>query len=125
MLADIYGGLGLLYAEINRPQDTLENLQAALECVHKALNKSELRRPSMWEVDALQRVGNSLQRLRKYEEAESYYRSSLQAWGDLPGEKKMYMAHFASCLLQQGKLDEAEETLRPLITDRSDTTRHM
>ncbi|RDW76977.1 hypothetical protein BP6252_05030 [Coleophoma cylindrospora] len=121
-LADIYGGLGSLDTETNNFEGALKNFQNQWSYIQEAFKEGELQRPNSWEGLSLGRIGNGLQGMNRFEEAEDYYRRCLKAWEGLEGDRKLFTAMLATCLWLQGKLHEAEETVMPLITDRNDRT---
>lgn len=122
ILADIYGGLGSLCTESNRFQEAFDYFNIEWDYLQKAFAHGELQRPSIWEVFGLGRVGNGLHGLHRYTEAQQYYEKVLESWGGLPGDKKIWVSHLATCLSLQGKPFEAERILRPVIKDENDTT---
>jgi tetratricopeptide (TPR) repeat protein len=122
ILADIYGGIGSLHTESNMFQEAYESFQKEWDYTKLAFESGELQRPSIWEVFGLARLGNGLHGLNKYQEAEQYYYRALKAWKDLPGDRTVYTTNLGICLWLQGRLDDAERTLRPLIKDRNDAT---
>ena len=122
LLADVYGGLGALCTESNQFQGAYDNFADQWKYLQLAFEQHELEKPSIWEVFGLGRLGNGLQGLHKYEEAEEYYRKCLKAWKNLPGDQKIFTTHLGTCLWLQGRLEEAEEVLLGIIKDRSDTS---
>ncbi|VUC30705.1 unnamed protein product [Clonostachys rosea] len=122
ILADIYGGLGSLATESNQFQRAYDDFNEEWECVKLAFDANELSRPSIWEVFGLGRVGNGLQGLHRYAEAEEYYRMALKAWEGLPGDRKVWVSNMCTCLWLQGKLDEGEKTIKAVIKDENDAT---
>ncbi|CAG9996180.1 unnamed protein product [Clonostachys byssicola] len=122
ILADIYGGLGSLATESNQFQRAYEDFNQEWECLKLAFEAAELTRPSIWEVFGLGRVGNGLQGLHRYTEAEEYYRMALEAWEGLPGDRKVWVSNMCTCLWLQGKLDEGEKTIKAVIKDENDAT---
>ncbi|CAH0051000.1 unnamed protein product [Clonostachys solani] len=122
ILADIYGGLGSLATESNQFQRAYDDFNEEWKCLKLAFDAAELTRPSIWEVFGLGRVGNGLQGLHRYTEAEEYYRMALKAWEGLPGDRKVWVSNMCTCLWLQGKLDEGETTIKAVIKDENDAT---
>lgn len=122
ILADIYGGLGSLATESNQFQRAYDDFNEEWKCLKLAFDAAELTRPSIWEVFGLGRVGNGLQGLHRYTEAEEYYRMALKAWEGLPGDRKVWVSNMCTCLWLQGKLDEGEKTIKVVIKDENDAT---
>lgn len=122
ILADIYGGLGSLCTESSRFKEAFEYFSIEWDYIQKAFVHNELQRPSIWEVFGLGRVGNGLHGLHRYVEAQQYYEKALETWGELPGDKRIWVSHLATCLSLQGKPYEAEKVIRPFIKDENDTT---
>ncbi|KAK9769980.1 putative NB-ARC domain-containing protein [Seiridium cardinale] len=122
ILADVYGGLGSLDTESNQFQGAYDNFKNHYQYVQLALDHDELQRPSIWEVFALGRLGNGNHGLHRYVEAESYYRQCLTAWEKLPGDRKIFTTHLATCLWLQDRLEEAETVVRSIIKDQNDTS---
>ncbi|CAH0035416.1 unnamed protein product [Clonostachys rhizophaga] len=122
ILADIYGGLGSLATESNQFQRAYDDFNEEWECLKLAFDAAELTRPSIWEVFGLGRVGNGLQGLHRYTEAEEYYKMALKAWEGLPGDRKVWVSNMCTCLWLQGKLDEGEKTIKAVIKDENDAT---
>lgn len=87
-----------------------------------AFKAGELEKPSIWEVFGLGRLGNGHHGLHQYKEAEYFYRKALDAWGDLPGDQKIWHTHLATCLWLQGRADEGEVVVRAVIKDPNDTS---
>ena len=122
ILADIYGGLGSLCTENNQFQGAYDNFKLQWDCLTKAFESGALQRPSIWEVFGLGRLGNGLHGLHKYTEAEEYYRKCLAAWENVPGDRRIFTSHLATCLWLQGRLDEAETVVLSVLKDRKDLT---
>jgi tetratricopeptide (TPR) repeat protein len=122
ILADVYGGLGSLYTESNQFQAVHDCFFKQWKYLQSAFEHGELEKPSIWEVFGLGRLGNAMQGLHKYEEAEAYYRQCLKAWEPLPGDRKIFTTHLGTCLWLQGRLGEAEQVLLSIIKDRNDQT---
>lgn len=87
-----------------------------------AFDAGELKKPSIWEVFGLGRLGNGLHGLHRYQEAEEYYQKCLDTWKGLPGDQKIFTTHLATCLWLQGRADEGEKVVRSVIKDMNDTT---
>lgn len=121
-MADIHGGLGALSTETNQFQSAYDYFQRQWHYLQKAFDSGKLQRPSMWEVYGYGGLGNALQGLHKYTEAEHEYRQCLEAWKTVPGDQKLFTTHLATCLWLQGRLDEAEQTVIGIIEDRNDST---
>ncbi|CVK99417.1 uncharacterized protein FMAN_02259 [Fusarium mangiferae] len=122
ILADIYGGIGSLHTESNMFQQAHDSFRREWDYLKLAFECGELQRPSIWEVFGLARLGNGLHGLNRYKEAEDYYHRALKAWGDLPGDRTVYTTNLAICLWLQGRLNDAEKRLRPLVKDKEDAT---
>ncbi|KAF9252092.1 hypothetical protein DTO013E5_886 [Penicillium roqueforti] len=122
LLADIYGCFGSLCTESNQFQGAYDNFATEWKYLEKAFEAGELERPSIWEVFGLGRLGNGHHGLHQYAEAEAYYRKALAAWENLPGDKKLWHSHLATCLWLQGRPDEGEVVVRGVIKDENDTT---
>jgi tetratricopeptide (TPR) repeat protein len=122
LLADIYGGLGSLCTNSNQFQGAFDNFNKQLEYVQLAISHGELERPTIWEVFGLGRLGNGLNGLHRYKEAEEHYRKCLDIWKELPGDRRIFVSNLATCLWLQGELDEGERLLRDIIKDRNDTS---
>ncbi|KAJ5528253.1 hypothetical protein N7513_012412 [Penicillium frequentans] len=122
ILADIYGCFGSLCTESNQFQGAYDNFADEWKYLEKAFDAGELEKPSIWEVFGLGRLGNGHHGLHKYAEAEAYYRKALNAWGNLPGDQKIWHSHLATCLWLQGRPDEGERVVRAVIKDTNDTS---
>ncbi|KAI1500561.1 hypothetical protein F5X99DRAFT_385826 [Biscogniauxia marginata] len=120
--ADIYNGLACLDTETNQFQSAYEQFSKFYKLVYDAIDHGELVKPSIYEVFALGRIGNALNGLHRFAEAEKYYHKMMVEWDKHSGDRKMYKSHLATCLWLQGKLDEAEIVVRPVIKDQNDTS---
>ncbi|KAI1740720.1 TPR-like protein [Xylaria scruposa] len=122
ILADVYGGIGSLHTESNMFQEAYDSFHKEWHYLKLAFKQGEIERPSIWEVFGLARLGNGLHGLNRYGEAEGYYYQALKAWDGLPGDRTVYTTNLGICLWLQGRLDDAEQRLRPLIKDKEDVT---
>ncbi|KAJ5160567.1 uncharacterized protein N7482_007571 [Penicillium canariense] len=122
LLADIYGCFGSLCTESNQFQRAFDDFTEEWRYLELAFKAGELEKPSIWEVFGLGRLGNGCHGLHQYKEAETFYRRALEAWGDLPGDQKIWHAHLATCLWLQGRPDEGEAVVRAVIKDQNDTS---
>ncbi|KAI1391821.1 uncharacterized protein F4822DRAFT_106017 [Hypoxylon trugodes] len=122
ILADVYGGLGSLHTESNMFYEAHNSFRKEWGYLERAFETGELERPSIWEVFGLARLANGLHGLNRYKEAEEYYCRALKAWDGLPGDRTVYTTNLGTCLWLQGRLDDAEKRLRPLVKDKDDAT---
>ena len=126
-LAAIYNTRAALETECNLFQQAYDDFKAQIDCVERAIETGELKRPCLTEVFALGGVGNGLQGLNNYTEAEEYYRRAIDAYSKFPQESlpltelSVAPTNLATCLWLQGKLEEAETLLKSIIKDRDDT----
>jgi tetratricopeptide (TPR) repeat protein len=81
-----------------------------------------MRRPDILEIFGLGRLGNGYHGLQEYGNAEEYYRKCLNEWDSqkIAGDQKIFRTHLATCLWLQGRLQEAEEVVKPIIHDWED-----
>jgi Flp pilus assembly protein TadD len=106
-------------------QEAHDDFGAALRHIERALATGELQRPTIREAFAFGGVGNGLQGLKRYPEAESAYRRCIQVYSD-PSTPLSTISvaptNLASCLWLQGRLTEAETLLHTIIIDRNDVS---
>ncbi|KAK6527766.1 hypothetical protein TWF694_004746 [Orbilia ellipsospora] len=115
-LGDIKGGRASIQTESNQFQEAYANFKEQLQLNEIAFTKGQRTKPSAYEVIALGGVANGLQGLNRYAEAEIYYRKCIDASVGVPGNNALYIVHFGTCLLNQGKLFEAEEAINRVLT---------
>lgn len=122
LLATIYGGLGSVDTETNRFQGAYEYFDKEWDQIKKAIASGEMKRPDILEIFGLGRLGNGYHGLQEYSKAEDYYRKCLKEWDSqkIPGDQKIFQTHLATCLWLQGRLQEAEDVVKPIIQDWED-----
>jgi tetratricopeptide (TPR) repeat protein len=124
ILADIHGCRASLDTETNDAHHAFSSFEQQFRYNQEALSSGLLQRPNVREALSYGGLGNGLQGLRRYAEAEEKYRKCIEVWQTCPGTPAIYLANMAYCFWSQGKLDEAEKTLESAIVDRNDTTSH-
>ena len=78
-------------ADTNKFAACYESFQAEYYWLRKAIDKGLLELPNIREVFALGGLGNGLQSLNRYEEAEECYRAAFKAWENVAGDRKIYV----------------------------------
>ena len=139
ILVDLYWTKGSLFTDTNQFEACYESFQAEHAWLEKAVQKGLVQLPNIRQVFALGGLGNGLQSLNRFKEAEECYRAAFRAWEHVPGDRKIYVSgipthvlkvlSFASktanlcyCLWHLGKLEEAEKLLLAVITDWNDAS---
>jgi prophage DNA circulation protein len=125
--AAVFNVRASLETESNKFQEAYADFSKKLEYIQKALTNGELQRPCLEEIFALGGVGNGLQGIHSYAEAEDHYRRSMEAYkifGSNMSVVSVVPTNLATCLWLQHKDDEAETLLRSIIVDPDDTSNY-
>lgn len=127
-MAAVYHIQASIETESNLFQAAYESFKLHHYHLERALESGLLERPSIMEVYALGGLGNGLQGLNRYTEAEDCYRRCIEKFatgfsGNL-FSSSVAEVNLGTCLWLQGKLDEAEKLLLSLITNREDKTNY-
>ncbi|EAQ85334.1 hypothetical protein CHGG_09348 [Chaetomium globosum CBS 148.51] len=120
ILADIYGARASVATETNEQSSALENFKLQYEFVDKAVKRGMVDLPDIRYCFGLGGMGNGNQGTEQYEEAEQWYRKCFDAFEGLDADKRMYGGNFAFCLIWQGKLDEAQAVIDPIMNSAPD-----
>lgn len=91
ILVDVYWTKGSVFTDTNKFSACYESFQAEYKWLQQAINKKLVQLPNIREVFALGGLGNGLQSLNRYEEAEYHYRKAFEAWENIPGDRKIYV----------------------------------
>ena len=92
VMIEIYYAKGSLYTETNQFQACYDSFVTESHWVRKAIQKGLVKSPDIREVFAWGGLGNGLQSLNKYEDAEKCYRKAFQVWENVPGDRKIYVS---------------------------------
>jgi tetratricopeptide (TPR) repeat protein len=122
LLAKIYGGLGSVDTETNRFRGAFEYFDKEWDQIKKAKDSGEMKQPDILEIFGRGRLGNGYHGLKEYPKAQKWYHECLEEWDSqkIAGDQKIFRTHLATCLWLQGRLQEAEEKVKPLIQDWDD-----
>ncbi|KAK0730143.1 hypothetical protein B0H67DRAFT_560920 [Lasiosphaeris hirsuta] len=121
ILADIYGARASVATETNQPSSALGNFKLQYESIDRAVKRGMVELPDIRFCFGLGGMGNGTHGMGQYEEAELWYRRCFEAFEGLNADKRMYGGNLAFCLIWQGKLDEAQRVLDPIINSVPDT----
>ncbi|KAK4443298.1 protein SERAC1 [Podospora aff. communis PSN243] len=120
ILADIYGARASVATETNEPSLALENFKLQYDAMSEAVKQGVVRLPDIRFCFALGGMGNGTQGMGLYEKAEQWYRKCFEAFEGLEADRRMYGGNLAFCLISQGKLDEAQSFLGPIVNSAPD-----
>ncbi|KAJ8132696.1 hypothetical protein O1611_g931 [Lasiodiplodia mahajangana] len=121
ILADIFGARASIANQVNRRKEGLENFELQWEYIKEAKARGLLTEPDIRICFALGGLGNGNFGLNNYQEAEQWYRQCLESWKGVTGDQRIYAGSLISCLIYQGRLEEASELLKPFLQDQTST----
>ncbi|KAK0611224.1 P-loop containing nucleoside triphosphate hydrolase protein [Immersiella caudata] len=120
ILADIYGARASVATETNQPSLALENFKLQHKAIDAATSQGMITLPDIRFCFGLGGMGNGIHGMGLYQDAEQWYRKCLRAFEGLDADQRMYGGNLAFCLIWQGKLDEAQRVIDPIIKSAPD-----
>ena len=117
ILSDIYTLKASFDSETNQPESALLHYRNSAKWFGSACDKGFITRPDIRYASGIASMGQGLQGLNRFEEAESYYWKALQIHEEknLLGIPVIWQLGLALCLRHQRKFEKAQEIAQGII----------